>query len=313
MGMVIVLVAAYAGGVTFEELAKRFEYDRRQPAEERIIGTQGREGVRIFDYSFASPAGGRVPGVLVTPVNRGRFPLVLYGHWMMKGSPLANHGEFLEEAVVVARAGAVCLLLDTPQIRPGFVEDPDDMHGQGPNAALQMAREWRRAIDLITARGEVDSKRIAYVGHSFSAGVGAKLVGVEKRIGSFVLMANIYSLHEFIYDDQNEEMKAQREKLGEEWLRNYFENFPWDDSRLFVEHSAPSAVFLQSGRLDKPIPERIVRLSFGHFQEPKRMEMYDAGHELNAAARRDRVEWLEQRLKISGVDSRALDSIPQLH
>ena len=45
-----------------------------------------------------------------------------------------------------------------------------------------MAREWRRAIDLMLARKDVDATRVAYVGHSFSAGVGAKLAGVEKRI-----------------------------------------------------------------------------------------------------------------------------------
>ena len=37
------------------------------------------------------------------------------------------------------------------------------------------------------------------------------------------------------------------------------QNFPWDDSKPFVQRSAPAAVFLQNGRTDKPIPERIVR------------------------------------------------------
>jgi cephalosporin-C deacetylase-like acetyl esterase len=225
---------------------------------------------------------------------------------------MRNRNEFLEEAIVMARAGAICLLLDTPLVRPGVTEDPDPMLGQGPNAALQMAREWRRAIDLMLARQDVDPKRIAYVGHSFSAGVGAKLAGVEKRIQSLLLMANTYSLREYIYDDQNPEMRAEREKLGEDWIQAYFQKFPWDDSAMFVEHSAPAAVFLQNGRLDKPIPERIVRKSFEHFQDPKRLEFYDAGHELSAVARRDRAEWLQQQLNLQNVNFKAVDSIPQL-
>ncbi len=35
---------------------------------------------------------------------------------------MRNHTEFLEEAIVYARAGAVCLLLDTPLVRPGVAE-----------------------------------------------------------------------------------------------------------------------------------------------------------------------------------------------
>jgi len=176
------LALAFAQQTTFEELAKRFENNHSDPPQEKVTATQDRPGVRIFDYSFASPVEGRVPGVLVTPSRRSRFPLILYGHWMMKGSPMRNRNEFLEEAIVMARAGAICLLLDTPLVRPGATDDPNPMHGQGPNAALQMAREWRRAIDLMLARQDVDPRRIAYVGHSFSAGVGAKLVrGRETR------------------------------------------------------------------------------------------------------------------------------------
>jgi hypothetical protein len=71
-------------------------------------------------------------------------------------------------------------------------------------------------------------------------------------------------------------------------------------------------VFVQNGRADAEIPERIVRASVARFQEPKRLQFYDAGHELNAAARRDRVRWLADRLGLKPVDYKALDAIPQL-
>ena len=175
-----------------------------------------------------------------------------------------------------------------------------------------MAREWRRALDLLLARQDADPKRVAYVGHSFNAGVGAKLAGVEKRIHSFVLMANIYSLRDLLYDEQDPQMVAWRKKEGEERIQSYFEKFPWDDSATFVRHSAPGAVFLLNGRFDKPLPERIVRKSFEYFQEPERLEFYDAGHELNAVARIDRARWLRERLKLKNIDLKALDSIPAL-
>ena len=312
MKLALLFLFAFAQQESFEEIAKRFENDRNQPVDEEITAIEAQAGVRVFDYSFTSPVDGRVPGLLVTPLGPGPHPLILYSHWMMKGSPLRSHKEFLDEAIVMAKAGSVCLLLDSPLVRPGVKDDPDPERGQGPRAALQMAREWRRAIDRMLARKDIDAARVAFVGHSFGAGVGAKLTGLEKRIQSFVLMANMYSLREYIYDDQNAEMKAEREKLGEEWIQSYFKNFPWDDSKPFVQRSAPAAVFLQNGRADKPIPERIVRRSFSYFQEPKKLEFYDAGHELNGAARRDRAEWLQKRLHLGALDMQALDSIPQL-
>jgi len=312
---VIVLCAGLAAlaETSFDGLANRFANDRSQPPDEKVSPVEGRAGVRLFDYSFASPVAGRVPGILVTPDRRGRFPVILFGHWMMNGSPMKNHKEFLEEAVVLARAGVICLLLDAPLVRAGVVEDPELMHGQEANAALQMAREWRRALDLMLARPDADGGRVAYVGHSFNSGVGAKLMAVEKRIQSFVLMAGVYSLREFVFDEQNKALVEWRKKVGDPAVRAFLEKFPWEDSLEFAKRSGPAAVFLQNGRHDEDIPESIVRKSFEYFQQPKRLEMYDAGHELNSTARTDRVKWLQERLKLEGVDFAALDLIPQLH
>jgi cephalosporin-C deacetylase-like acetyl esterase len=309
----IALLFLQAVGVpSFDQLRALFEYDRAKPAHENLSLKSERDGVGIFDFSFDSPVQGRVPGLLVRPTGKGAFAVVLYGHWMMRGSPFRNKTEFLEEAVIMARAGAMSVLLDTPLVRTELPEEEDPMEGRAPNAQIQMVKEWRRALDIVLARPDVDSRRVAYVGHSFNAGVGAKLAGLEKRIGSFVLMANQYSLREFVYDEENPVMVAERKKRGEAWIKAYFEKFPWDDSRPFAERSAPAAVFLQFGSTDKPLPPSAARLSFARFAEPKRMEFYDAGHELNAQARVGRAEWLAERLKLRPPDLEALRTLPPL-
>lgn len=111
----------------FEDLAQQFVYERKAPLEIRTIGRSSRQDVSVIDLTYASPLGGRVPAYLVVPAGKGPFAAVLFGHWMMEGSPLRNRREFLEEAVVLARAGAVSLLIDAPLVRPGFVAKNDEL------------------------------------------------------------------------------------------------------------------------------------------------------------------------------------------
>lgn len=304
-----------AGAPRFEELLRQYDYDAKAPPDVREVGRQSRPGgVTVIDLTYASPRGGRVPAYLVVPRGRGPFAGVLFGHWMMSGSPLRNRREFLEEAVVLARAGAVSLLIDAPYVRPGFVMEKEEMRWavQSSEVARQAALDFRRGIDLLLARGDVDPKRIAYVGHSFHAHVGAILSGVEKRIGSFVLMAGVYSDEEFVFDPENAGMLALRRRVGDDALRAYFRDYAWDDPVHFVGRSTPAAVFLQYGRQDKPLTEKMARRSFELFGEPKRIAFYDAGHALDAAARRERVEWLAGRLSLRRPDMTALARIPEL-
>lgn len=315
--LVAASVVAYSQEATadFASLLRQFDYDRNAPLEVREVGREQRGGVIIIDLTYASLRGGRVPAYLVVPAGRGPFAAILFGHWMMPGSPLKNRREFLDEAIVLAKSGAVSLLIDTPQVRPGFVAEKDEMRKavQDSEAARQQVVDFRRGIDLLAARPDVDPKRIAYVGHSFDAHVGGILSGVEKRIGSFVLMAGSFSDEEYVFDPNNAEMQKVRQRIGEEKLRAFFRDYAWDDPAHFISHSAPSAVFLQFGREDKPITEKMARHDYELFAEPKKIAFYDAGHPLNAEARRERDLWLAERLSLpQPVDKAALARIPEL-
>lgn len=313
IGLLILLLISLKGQQpSFDNLAHEFHYDANASVSAEVSVRDKLDGAVVYDYSYESPKGGLVPGFLVVPESKGPHALIFFGHWMMKGSPKRNKKEFLQEAIVLARSGAICLLLDAPLVRPGVTADPDPMNGQSARAQVQMVTDWRRGLDLLLLRKDVDAERVAYVGHSFSAAVGAKLAAVEKRIGSFVLMAGAFSNREYIFDERNEEMVALRQKEGDERILSYFQKFPWDDPVHFAPRSSPAAMFLQYGRRDKPLPERVARRDFAHFGEPKQIAFYDAGHELNSAARKDRIQWLISRLGLRPANLSALDAIPPL-
>lgn len=311
---VMITTSVQAQRPRIEDLARQFDYDGKAPLEVREAGRESRAGVTIIDLTYSSPLGGRVPAYVVVPRGRGPFPAILFGHWMMPGSPLKNRREFLDEAIVLARAGAVSLLIDAPLVRPGFVEEKDELRSavQSTEASRQQVIDFRRGLDLLTSRYKIDRKAIAYVGHSFDAHVGGILSGVEKRINSYVLMAGGFAVEEYVFDPDNTEMRKVRERIGDETLRAYFQKYAWDDPINFVGHSAPASVFLQFGRQDKPLTEKMARRYYDLFAEPKKISFYDAGHALDAEARRDRAEWLRQRLSLKAIDHAALARIPEL-
>ena len=72
-------LAAFALGVmafgqqpAFDDLAKLFAVDAKQPHEMTLAESGAHDGVRNFDFSFASPVSGRVPGVVLMPDRPGR-------------------------------------------------------------------------------------------------------------------------------------------------------------------------------------------------------------------------------------------------
>lgn len=298
----------------FEELVREFDYDARAPLDVREVSRTSRDGVTVIDLTYSSPQGGRVPAYLVVPKGRGPFAAVLFGHWMMPGSPMRNRNEFLDEAIVLARSGALSLLIDAPLVRPGFVEEKDELRSQAQSAeaSRQQVIDFRRGVDLLAARRDVDAKRMAFVGHSYDAHIGGILSAVEKRINSFVLMAGGFSDEEYVFDPENPAMQKVRERIGEETLRAFFRKYAYDDPVHFIGHSAPAAVFLQFGRKDEPIPEKWARRFFDLFAEPKKLAFYDAGHALDKAARLERARWLAERLSLRKIDAAALNRIPDL-
>jgi dienelactone hydrolase len=290
--------------------AQHFAYDQSTPLDIHESAVHSQPGFTIHELTYASPRGGRVPASLVIPSGAGPFPAILFGHWMMPGSSLRNRGEFLREAELLAQAGAVSILIDAPLVRPGAVEDKDPLGPQDSQVAEQQVVDFRRALDLLLARSDVDPRRIAYVGHSFDAKVGAILTGVEKRISTFVLMAGSCGDAYYVFQSGAPGTAEMRKQLGDAKLRAYLARYAWADPERYVEHSSPAAVFLQFASGDGPAS--YARHCEAIFGVPKRMRIYDAPHALNAQARQDRVQWLVKRLRLKPVDQDALAKIPEL-
>ncbi|HXI89321.1 MAG TPA: hypothetical protein VNO24_04820, partial [Blastocatellia bacterium] len=250
-----------------------------------------------------------VPAYLVVPKGTGPFAAVIWGHWYWENSTMRNRKEFLDEAVALARSGVVSLLTDGPVARPGHVNNREPLNDQQADDLVQQIVDVRRGVDLLVARKDIDPKRIAYGGHSYNATVGGFLSGIDRRFKAFVLMAGGLSDE---VDMKTKEYEAYRQKIGAERFDAFVAKYTWLDPGKFVSHAAPAVVFMQYATQEKYLTPEVARQYAAIVSEPKRFKLYDAPHALNAEARRDRLDFLSEQLRVKPLTSAQIASIPEL-
>ncbi|HEX8097708.1 MAG TPA: acetylxylan esterase [Pyrinomonadaceae bacterium] len=290
-------VAATARTQAGAPAADPFAYDAKLPLDFRDAGAETLPGATVHDVSYASPKGGRVPAYLVVPAGKGPFAAIEFVHWGQ-----GNRTEFLSEALLYARGGAVSLLIDAPHNRPDYERGPSFLDNPQADRDLyvQLVVDARRGLDLLLSRPDVDPKRLAYVGHSLGATWGGALAGVEKRVGAYVLMGGLPNITDFSGDDWISKMV--RARYTPQQVEKYAGTVGPVNPENFVGRSAPARLFFQFARWDRYIS----RAAAGRYEkaaaQPKTARTYDTSHEFNdLRSWCDRTAWLRDELRLSGM------------
>jgi cephalosporin-C deacetylase-like acetyl esterase len=300
LGFLIILCQAVSAQVPpFRELARMFDYDRRAPLDVKEHSVEEREGAKVYDLSYASPRGGRVTAYLVAPATKGRNVGIIFAH-----PAGGDRKSFLPEALTLAKAGAVSLLIDDPSARPAewrrrmfvFTEPENDRA-----TYIQAIIDLRRGVDLLAARPDVDAKRLGFVGFSFGATLGGILAGVERRIKAYALMGTASRLTDFWRSGQTPSLERLRASITKEQLDKYIETIAPFDVIHYIGQAAPSATLFQFGRRDANVPENLALEFYRAGSEPKEIKWWDGGHELNDEAMRHRAEWFHSRIGLAAL------------
>ena len=310
LAMTILAVAFKPGIAQDPKMLNHFDYDQKAPLGTKQIAVQRRATATVYDITYDSPKGGVVPAYLVVPRGRGPFAAVIWGHWYWGNSSMRNRREFLDEAIALAPAGVVSLLTDGPIARPGYLDIKEPLDERNATEFLQQVIDMRRGLDLLLARRDIDPKRIAYVGHSYNAGVGALLSGLDRRFTAFVLMAG--SMSDEI-SQRSKEFEEFRQKTGPAKVDAFIAKYSYLDQGKYVSHAAPAVVFLQYGAREKFLNAERARQYAAIVSEPKQLRIYDAEHALNAEARRDRIQFLIEQLKLKPLSDKVIASVPNLY
>lgn len=268
-----------------------FDYDQKQPLgiHDKII-EEFTDGT-LHDITYTSPKGGPVGAYLVVPKAKGPFAAVLFGHW---GN--GTRAEFIPEAKIYARAGAVSLIPDYPWDRPQpWHKTPD--HFDKPEIdreiEIQAVVDLRRGIDLLLARPDIDSKRLAYVGHSYGAQWGSILSAVDKRMKTSILMAGVAEMADILLRSDDPGMVDFRKTQPAGQLEKYSQVTGDIDAIHFVGRASPIPLLLQFENYEQYLD----KISMEHYvsaaSDPNKVLYYDTGHDLNdPQALEERYDWL---------------------
>lgn len=283
------------GGADFQSASHLFDYDSSQPLDIQDKVIQESSEFTIHDITYASPKGGRVPAYLVVPKGKGPFAGVLFGHY-----GLGTRSEFIPEAKLYAKAAALSLIPDYPWDRPEpsrRTVDHLDKPELDREAYIQAVVDLRRGIDLLFARSDVDSKRLAYVGHSYGAQWGSILSAVDKRLKAAVLMAGVAETADIFLRNDDPGLLELRKSQPPGQLEKYVQVTSELDAIRFVGHAAPVTLLLQFANFERYFDKTSEQHYVNAASEPKKILWYDTGHELNdPQALRDRYEWLAKQV-----------------
>lgn len=274
--------------------ARFFDYDRDAPLDFRMSSEEIVDGVTVQDVSYLSAKKGRVPGFLVLPGGEGPFAGILYMHWGQ-----GDRTEFLSEAVLLAKKGAVSLMIDAPYHRPDiesydFVAEPEAER----EGYIQLVTDLRRGLDLLAARKDIDPKRIGYVGHSLGATWGGALAGIEPRLAGYVLMGGLPRLTDILGDDSYARLLQQA--FRREQLERYVEVLSPINPELFVGRAAAGSILFQFARRDRFISEASARDYVKAAGDSHEVRWYFTSHEFNdPESPGDRMEFLRRKLTLT--------------
>ena len=297
----LLMIPPPAGAQIPPELQRLFAYDAAAPldSQQRLFEKDGH--AEVYDVTFASPKGGRVPAFLVVPLIKPKEKSagIVFGHW-----GLGNRTEFLAEAKLYAKAGAVSIIIDYPWTRPAPwrrpVFTPQTTSEQDRDTYIQAIIDLRRAFDLLLSLPDVDPRRLAYVGHSYGAQWGAILTAVDRRMRATVLMAGVPSTAAIYRDGNDPGIVELRQQIGSAALEAHLKIVGVLDAITYIKYSSPIPVLFQFARYERAFGQQAMQRYYEAAGKPKEVKWYSTGHELNdSAAQKDRAQWIANQLKLS--------------
>jgi dienelactone hydrolase len=227
-------------------------------------------------------------GIFLRPKAEGTYPCALLLHG------LTNNKEIIIKMfgdMLLARNFAV-LALDAPH--HGAERRPNQQYWSRRLVSTTVRegdRNYRRALDWLTERPDIDSSRIGLIGYSMGSIMGSILGAVDDRISAFALCVGGDPLRFLARTTP----VARREAML------------YASPSLYIEHITPRPVVFFNGTRDAVIPQPAAKLLHGAAKDPKQVVWYNGTHDVPKAILKRAVDWLAEKV---GSDQPAAEAAP---
>jgi hypothetical protein len=114
-------------------------------------------------------------------------------------------------------------------------------------------------------------------------------------------------------DMKTPEFAAYRQRIGPEKWDAFVAKYPWMDQGKYLSQAAPAFVFMQFATQEDFLKPPHVLQYERIVSKPNMLKIYEAPHSLNAEARRDRIQFLAEQLKLKKVPPEVISRIPDLY
>jgi dienelactone hydrolase len=266
------------GEEAFEVLKHFFQYDRSIPLDAKVIEVTEEATYNREKIVFTGLRGSRVPGLLGIPkIGEGPYPCVLILHGITGSkenwweSDLAER--FLMSGYAVLTLDAVYhgeRLVDNDYESPGVFTFRKRWNYKADDMIVQTAVEYRRALDYLSSRVEIDSNRFGMIGYSMGAMTVFSISSIDERISCAV--ACVAPAIEDPYSPKGSHLYA-----------SYIKDVPF---LLLMGKTDPFYTVKQANQLYKLIGS-----------DQKELVLYDSGHGLPPEWKDKAIDWLGNYLK----------------
>jgi uncharacterized protein len=287
---------------TFRAFRAFYDYDKQLPLdvqvseEKQVPGSENLPAHRRITLSFMNTRDERVPAILWIPdEGKGPYACSFFLHGL--GGNKANAQLF---AIDLLKQGYATMALDAAYHGERAV-GKQSMYGTTfyrlRDGYMQTVIDYRRALDYLETRSDIDAKRVTLIGVSMGGIMGAILGGVESRIKCPVLLvagADRGLMSRISQIAVWKKIRAENPNLDFDEVSRIMAPA---DPLNFVDKISPRPLLMINGTKDDIVPVEANKLLHATAKEPKKIVWLEAGHSLP----RDKAspiiaEWLKKNL-----------------
>ena len=279
MFLLILVSAAHAdlAGAGFQTRLEKtipmdsgYLYDAAVPLEETVELKKETENYKQYRVTYVSVNDQVVPAWLIAPQGQGPFPVVMF----MNGKG-GNKDDILPFADQLTAEGYALFAAD-PQYHGERRRKDRSINGRNifvmVRAIRQTVLDYRRGVDFLATRPEIDPDKILYMGGSMGGIIGAVVCGIETRIRACVLTVAGGPWTEMakknVLDEDAAEMDAFRKENDLEWKDIQTMLDPVDPVN-FIGLISPRPLLMINGKNDILVPVRTSKILYEQAREPK--------------------------------------------